>query len=287
MLDDARCTELYEIVLNLDVRINTLYDFLNRIKQGGVVNIHELSKPVNHLTNIFDQDPTSIQLFNALKTFGTGSYQLGPGEMALAYMSNQIRLSYGQGDIEIDGIGCVEVKTALNTSGGRLGYMSAPQSAQMKTLRKYREIVPSIYAKVMENRGGSLGIIPFVKLMCDDLPLPDKKQERWNLIRDITEPNFDKYSYNIANAFASQDNPENLMLEYVKQNFEWYKDKEKFDAYLVLGVGRNKTMMGRTGEEIVHMYKNGHLNGFSISMIPSRAGSREGLAQIKLSATEP
>ena len=39
--------------------------------------------------------------------------QKGPGEYALACLTNKIRLAAGEGDLDIDGIGKVELKAGL------------------------------------------------------------------------------------------------------------------------------------------------------------------------------
>ena len=48
--------------------------------------------------------------------------QKGPGEYGLARLSNKIRLASGEGDLEIEGIGKVELKAATSSTGGRIGY---------------------------------------------------------------------------------------------------------------------------------------------------------------------
>ena len=70
-----------------------------------------------------------------------------------------------------------------------------------------------------------------------------------------------------------------------RQNFEWYKNRDNFDAYLCISFTRQKTAMGTTGKDIVNLRKAGHITGFGISAIPTKAGPREQFAQISLSAS--
>ena len=41
--------------------------------------------------------------------------------------------------------------------------------------------------------------------------------------------------------------------DWTQQNFEWYKNRDSFDAYLLISFTRKKTGMGRTGEDILKL----------------------------------
>ena len=64
----------------------------------------------------------AVRVSHALKNYGTGKKQKGLGEYALACLTNKIRLAAGEGDLDIDGIGKVELKAAVFSTGGRIGY---------------------------------------------------------------------------------------------------------------------------------------------------------------------
>ena len=124
-----------EIISRLDSDYTAMNSFLKKLEGGGAINISELAKPVNSFNAVFEGDPVAIKAFHALKGYGVGEKQKGPGEFALAMLSNKIRLAQGEGDTEIDGIGKVEVKAAMGSkgSGGRLGHGGASQENQMNT----------------------------------------------------------------------------------------------------------------------------------------------------------
>ena len=136
---DGHRKNVAEIISRLDSDYGALSGFLKKLEGGGAVNISELAKPVNTFNAIFGGDAVAMKAFDALKGYGVGEKQKGPGEFALAMMSNKIRLAQGEGDTEIDGIGKVEVKAAMGTkgSGGRLGHGGPSQENQLKTLEKY------------------------------------------------------------------------------------------------------------------------------------------------------
>ena len=99
-----------------------------------------------------------------------------------------------------------------------------------------------------------------------------------------THPDFAvKVANSIADKFA-QESADAVIEEYVKQNFEWYKNRDKFDAYLLISFTRQKTGLGRTGEDIVNLRKAGQITDFGISIVPTKAGPREQFAQITMSA---
>jgi len=284
---EAHRIAITKIIAGLDSDYAAMNRFLDKLEKGGVINIDELAKPINSFNAIFGGDTVAISAFNNLKSYGVGANQKGPGEFALAMLSNKIRLAQGEGDTEIDGIGKVEVKAAVGTSGagGRLGHGGAQQSAQMATLQKYADKIPGTLDRISGSRGGSIGIRAFIDSLNAELPVSDNanRQLRVKIASDLIKPNFGNFSNSIAQTFAQED-ANTIIEEYVKQNFEWYKNRDNFDAYLVISFTRQKTGMGRTGEDIVNLRKTGQITDFGISMVPTKAGPREQFAQISMSA---
>lgn len=126
--------EVARIIASVETDYKTLSAFIKRMEsKGGVVNIAELSKPLNTFQSVFG-DAAGSQAFNALAGYGVGK-QKGPGEYALAVLSNKIKLASGEGDLEIEGIGKVELKAAMSKSGGRIGYGGGSQKQKHKYLK--------------------------------------------------------------------------------------------------------------------------------------------------------
>ena len=284
---EAHRIEITKIMAGLDSDYGAMNKFLDRLEAGGVINVEQLAKPINSFNAVFGGDPVAISAFNQLKTYGVGQNQKGPGEFALAMLSNKIRLAQGEGDTEIDGIGKVEVKAAVGKSGagGRLGHGGAQQAAQMNTLNNYGQIIPNTISRITSAGGGSIGIRAFVESLNAELPVSDPKnrEKRKEIALKMMKPNFGQFANSIADKFA-QENADVVIEEYVKQNFEWYKNRDKFDAYLLISFTRQKTGLGRTGEDIVNLRKSGQITDFGISMVPTKAGPREQFAQITMSA---
>ena len=284
---EAHRIELTKILSQLDSDYASMNQFLKKLESGGVINIEQLKKPVNSFSAVFDGDAVALKAFDALKQYGVGQAQKGPGEFALAMLSNKIRLAEGDGDTEIEGIGKVEVKAAVGSSGagGRLGHGGTGQSQQMATLEKYEENIPVTLERIRASKGGSIGISEFVKSLNAELDPSDStnRQLRQKIALELLKPNFGSYANSIAETFGQTD-PNVVIAEYVKQNFEWYKNRDNFDAYLLISFTRKKTGMGRTGEDIIKLRETGQITGFGISMIPTKAGPREQFAQITMNA---
>ena len=280
---------LTRVISQLDADYKALSKFLDSVEKGTAVNIKALSQPINSLNAVFNGDPVALKCFDELKNYGVGQRQKGPGEFALALMSPKIRLADGEGDIEIDGIGQVELKTATGQGGGRLGAGGVTQEVLMNELRKFQEVIPATIEAIESTSGGSVGLVPFVKMLNQELPISgsgeiNNKQMRQRIALALLTPNFGPAAQGIAQAFGEED-PAKVLEAYVKGNFEWYKQKDDFDAFLVIGVGRGKTMMARTGDDIIKMYQAKHLTGFGISIIGTKSGSpREVFAQMTPSA---
>lgn len=277
---------LTKVISQLDADYAALNKFLDNIEKGTAVNIDALSQPINSLNAVFNGDPVALKCFDELKTYGVGQLQKGPGEFALALMSPKIRLAEGDGDIEIDGIGKVELKTATGKGGGRLGAGGVTQQVLMSQLLKFEEFIPATIERIQSSAGGSVGLVPFVQMLNQELPASEgnNKQLRQQIATAILTPNFGSAAASMGAAFGDED-PAKVMTAYVKGNFDWYKSKDDFDAFLIIGIARGKTMMARTGDDIMKMYQNKHLTGFTISMIGTKSGSpREVFAQMTPSA---
>ena len=98
--------EITKIIAGLDSDYGAMNKFLDRLESGGVINIEQLAKPINSFNAVFGGDPVAISAFNQLKTYGVGQNQKGPGEFALAMLSDKIRLAQGEGNITRENGSC-------------------------------------------------------------------------------------------------------------------------------------------------------------------------------------
>ena len=226
----------------------------------------------------------AVRVFHALKNYGTGKKQKGPGEYALACLTNKIRLAAGEGDLDVDGIGKVELKAAVSSTGGRIGYGGGSQKAKRAVLDKYAERIPTVIGAI-GGKGGSLGLSKFVPALAQDLPLnnADNKKLREQIASELLTMDMENFAQPIIKAFGSTDNVEQIEDEYLKANFAWYKNRDDFDALLLCSFPNEKFAMIKNDSDLIAFRRGGNAQSTSISIIPTQAGAgREQWAQLTL-----
>jgi hypothetical protein len=281
--------DMARIIVGLEQDYGSMKKFLDRLESaGGVVNLKELSKPLNTFENVFG-DNAATAVFITLANYGVGKKQKGPGEYALACLSNQIKLAEGEGDLQIAGIGKVELKAALSSAGGRIGYGGGSQKAKRAVINKYAQYLPTVLARLNAGGGGSISIRPFIDALNTDLPTnnPDNVKVRKALMSALLTMDLEKFAGPVVEKFATSMNFDEIEIEYLKQNFAWYKDRDDFDALLLMHVPNRKTAMIRSAEDLIAFRNSGHANATSISIVPTQAGAgREQWAQLTLNKTK-
>ena len=268
---------LTQIIFHAGVDYKSLDAFLDRLAKGNVVDVPVLTTPgVGSVRDFFGGDETTTKIFQAMATLGAGKKQKGPGEYALAMLSNQIKLKQENGDLEVAGKG-IEVKAETTTGGGRLGE-GGPTNAVAK---EYWSQLPSINAHFDAGNKG-LGIKNFVQALSLDLPLndPAKKKQRQDLLTKWYNQLFPNPAPFVA-AFMQDDG---VVAEkmYGKANFESYKANYGWDGLLSINFPSLKYVMVNTGDDFVQMKEAGHFGSFSISVVPSSARPSEVYCQLSL-----
>jgi hypothetical protein len=275
--------DMTSIISQSDNDFKSLSGMTDMLEKGGVVDVGALDSPLTTFSNVF-QHPAALKVFHALKNYGTGKKQKGPGEYALACLTNKIRLAAGEGDLEMDGIGKVELKSAVSSTGGRIGYGGGSQKAKMNILNKYAEQLPTVLSS-LGGKGGSLGLSKFVPALAQDLPLnnADNKKLREQIVNELLSMDMENFAQPIAQAFGTTDNVEQIEDVYLKQNFAWYKDRDDFDALLLCSFPNEKFAMIKNDADLIAFRRGGQANSTSISIIPTQAGAgREQWAQLTL-----
>lgn len=276
---------LTEILGNLSADYTSMNKFLDKLeKSGGVVNLNALSTPLSSFEQVFDGDSVAMQAFVALANYGSGRKQKGPGEYALAMLSNKIRLAAGEGDLEIEGIGKVELKAAISSSGGRIGYGGGSQKAKRAVLDKYAERIPTVISR-LGGIGGSIGLGGFIQSLNQDLPVADaeNKKIREAIASELLTMDLEQFAAPVIQAFATTEDINKIEDEYLIANFTWYKDRDDFDALLLCSFPNRKFAMIRDKNDLLAFKASGHANSRSISIVPTQAGAgREQWAQLTL-----
>jgi len=275
--------DMTKIFSTIESDYKTMDTLLKRLEQGGAVDVGALSKPLNTFSAVFG-DEVGSSAFRKLAAYGVGKKQKGPGEYGLACLSNKIRLAAGEGDLEVDGIGKVELKAAMSSSGGRIGYGGGSQKAKRAVLEKYKEKLPTVIGAIGA-KGGSLGLGPFMNALNTDLPTsePNNQKIRKALMLDLLQMDMENYAGPIADKVATTEDASQVELTYLAQNFEWYKNRDNFDALLLMSIPNQKTAMLRNANDLAAFRQGGHAGGLAISIIPTQAGAgREQWAQLTL-----
>lgn len=277
--------DMTKIIAGLEQDYGSMNKFITRLEQqGSVVNVNELAKTLNTFDKVFG-DSMAIAAFITLANYGVGKKQKGPGEYALACLSDQIKLAEGEGDLQINGIGKVELKAALSTAGGRIGYGGGSQKSKRAVIDKYAQYLPTVLARLNAGGGSSITIRPFIDALNTDLPTnnPDNVKVRKALMSELLTMDLEKFAAPVVEKFAASMNFDEIETEYLIQNFAWYKDRDDFDALLLIHVPNRKTAMIRNAEDLIAFRNSGHANATSIGIVPTQAGAgREQWAQLTL-----
>lgn len=280
--------DMTQIISQSDNDYKSLQGMISQLEKGGVINLQALDSPLTSFNQVFTH-PSAIKVFHALKTYGVGKKQKGPGEYALACLSNKIRLAAGEGDLDFDGIGKVELKSAVSSTGGRIGYGGGSQKAKTQVLQKYAERIPTVMSTLKANAAGSLGIMKFIPPLVQDLPLNnnESKQLRGAIIKDLITMDLESFAGPVIDAFMRTDDPGAIEEAYLRANFAWYKNRDDFDALMLCSFANEKFAMIKNDNDLIAFTKSGHAQSRAISMIPSQAGAgREQWAQLTLNKTK-
>lgn len=269
--------DITQLISNLDSNYANINKLLKRLKAGGIVDIKQLAQPINSFSNVFG-DELGAQLFTAMSNYGVGIKQKGPGEFGFAMLSNQIQLADGEGDLQMKGIGKVELKAARGSAGGRIGYGGMSQQQKRQVLDKYAQQIPITIKNI--NPAGSLGIVPFLQALYQDTG--NNPKLRQTIIKELIGPDLGKFANPVVTAAKGMDVGK-VLDTYIVQNFEWYRARDNFDALLLVSFPNKKTAMIRNAKDILALKQSGHISSTSISAIPTKAGAgREQWAQLSL-----
>ena len=274
-----------KIISTVDSDFAGLNNFLSALEKGKALNVNALKKTVTTFSELCNGDNITIKVLNSLMGYGAGIKRKGPGEFALAMMSPNIRLADGQGDLEIDGIGSVELKTETTSGGGRMGMGGPTRESQLQVLEKYREQAPELIQDLMARK--SITLMPLMKLFNQYLPIIEKgnKDLRVSFCKDMFSLTFgQQFGSLMAPGFGQQD-PRSAQLEFIKQNFEWYKAKDNFNTFIIMNVPLQKILRASTGNEMIQFYADGHLSGGGAAFIHTGQAS-EVYSQMKTSANK-
>lgn len=278
--------DVTQIISNLTADFKAMSGFLDSLEKGTAVNIGELSKPLSSFEQVFNGNSVTQEAFYALASYGSGKKQKGPGEYALAILSPKIALRAGGGDLDIQGMGQVELKASIDKSGGRLGHGGMDQKTAKDILKKYHNDVPAL-KQHFEDGAKSMGLGKFVEYLNIALPvsIPDNQKLRMEIAADLYKPTFSEHAKGIVQAFGQED-IKTIENEYLRANYEHYLARDYFDVLLLCSFAMKKFAAVRSADELLKLKNDKHLAAISLSAVPTAAGAREVYSQMSLTGAK-
>ena len=245
-----------EIISRVDTDYKSMNAFLKILAKGDAINLDEFKKPVTSFTAICNNNAVAIKVLGALVGYGQGSKRAGPGEFALAFMSPGIRLAEGQGDIEIDGIGKVELKAETTQGGGRLGMGGPSRDSQVAILQaEAPELLQAMGSKKSAN------IPAMVDKMNDVYPLPNakNKKKRIDIATKVLTLTFGKDFGPAMGKYFGESDRNVVAANVFALNFEHYKKEDDFNALCFINFPMGKIMTAKSSKDILALIKAGHV----------------------------
>jgi len=281
MNKEAATKVLTQVIYQIESSYDKIKEFLDDLeKTGSAYDVDALKQPINSLSNIFKSD-VGYTVFKTLLPYGVGANKKGPGEFALAMLSDRVQLSDTTGDVVIDGE-LVEVKASkseTSSGGGRLGMGGMPQLKARDVLLRYKDTIPSVASHLENENNKTLGLGKFVEYLNQDLPVGDKR--RYDIAKDFYKDLFIPVAVEkIAKAFQSTDDIQEIGKQYAGANYIDYLNKGKFEALLAIDMYTGKSAYLPSEEEFIKFVEGPHSGAMGISVVPSNSGPTESFVQM-------
>jgi len=248
-------TTIAKMIADTNLTYQQKNEFLQNLQDDKVINYQMLKTPgVYTLDDVFNNDPKNFEVFKSLLGYGVGAKQKGKGEHAFAILSKKISVK-GAGDINVNGT-AVELKLETTTGGGRLGEPGAvPSQETLKNiLQKYTPLQKILFQGINQLIKPRLNVRVFTDI-CNKLDPRTKKQ----LATEIFPLFFGKYASGIIDAFSKPSaNPDEVKRQYIKANFDWYKDwmanskGEAFSVLCIVSILTKKVAVISQGEDLIN-----------------------------------
>jgi hypothetical protein len=284
---DSIIDDMLGSIANVPGSSHEKLEFVQALEQGNAVDIAQLTSPASTFDKIFPT-PFTERFFQANANFGRGIKMKGPGEFALAIMAPAISLAE-KGDIMI-GDQHVEVKSAERSqAGGRLGEVGPAQLPEIvseltKVAAKYLntpEQTALFQSEFLTVKSKSLTrSIQALHTVFDGDAVAIADCVASVVVLSFPSP----MSIAIGKAAAMDSTGHKAEIEYMKQNFEWYKARDGFDSIMAIWFPGKKVFNMNTGDDMVALREAGKIGASSVSFLPSKPN--EVYAQINFLKTQ-
>ena len=276
--------------------------FINDVKNDSLINFENLLKPGGpySLSKAFvgtsgkEYSNIGVRAFRALSNFGKDKSQAGAGEFIFQFLSKRITKG-DRGDLNIAGVGLVELKLNSGNGGGRLGDRTeATQNGQRAIIKKFNNSTKygDIQFEPKVGKGGSLSLTGWLgqinKALDENDPDNGKANAsfKFNLTKALIEkalgPGYNKNIDKILQAMLVQNLSRAEMVEliqlYAVEQFRAYQARENWKGLLYVDVGQSLYFYFDNADTFAQTIKL--FNTTSPGIIPTGTGNREVFFQI-------
>ena len=276
--------------------------FINDVKNDSLINFENLLKPGGpySLSKAFvgtsgkEYSNIGVRAFRELSNFGKDKSQAGAGEFIFQFLSKRITKG-DRGDLNIAGVGLVELKLNSGNGGGRLGDRTeATQNGQRAIIKKFNNSTKygDIQFEPKVGKGGSLSLTGWLgqinKALDENDPDNGKANAsfKFNLTKALIEKALGQgYNKNIdqilqgmlVNGLSKTDVRE-LIKPYAVEQFRAYQARENWKGLLYVDVGQSLYFYFDNADTFAQTIKL--FNTTSPGIIPTGTGNREVFFQI-------
>ena len=276
--------------------------FINDVKNDSLINFENLLKPGGpySLSKAFvgtsgkEYSNIGVRAFRELSNFGKDKSQAGAGEFIFQFLSKRITKG-DRGDLNIAGVGLVELKLNSGNGGGRLGDRTeATQNGQRAIIKKFNNSTKygDIQFEPKVGKGGSLSLTGWLgqinKALDENDPDNGKANAsfKFNLTKALIEkalgPGYNKNIDKILQAMLVQNLSRAEMVEliqlYAVEQFRAYQARENWKGLLYVDVGQSLYFYFDNADTFAQTIKL--FNTTSPGIIPTGTGNREVFFQI-------
>ena len=276
--------------------------FINDVKNDSLINFENLLKPGGpySLSKAFvgtsgkEYSNIGVRAFRELSNFGKDKSQAGAGEFIFQFLSKRITKG-DRGDLNIAGVGLVELKLNSGNGGGRLGDRTeATQNGQRAIIKKFNNSTKygGIQFEPKFGKGGTLALTSWIGQINQALNENDPENGKANakFKFDLTKALIEKalgqgYNKNIdqilqgmlVNGLSKTDVRE-LIKPYAVEQFRAYQARENWKGLLYVDIGQSLYFYFNNADTFAQSVKL--FNTTSPGIIPSGTGNREVFFQL-------
>jgi hypothetical protein len=227
---DSDLVEITKVIANAPLSFKDKQQFIKNLEADKIINHKLLLQPGDHsLDDLVFGSSINFAVFNHLLSYGRGKQRKGAGEHALAICSKQITVQ-GAGDINVSGTP-VELKVGLTKGSGRFGEEAPTRQEMMAIIDTIPEITQAVQ-NYLKQGNKVLNVAVFTQLVNNLTLSPQKKRE---IGTKIFGRLFGNYAKDIVAAFSKlQADPNTVLQQYIKANFDWYKGTKQGGEWQVL-----------------------------------------------------